>query len=195
MQRTVQHLVVVGSTASGKTTIVNGVRTPKFAEQLIVPRRYITRPKRLGDDADENEHVTHEFFWNRKGSGHIWPHWSRDLGGAHDEWYGFEAVRTSEQRRRVYSANNAFVRSSDASVKSLMETALIVVIVATREDRSRRLMMRSPDMEERERSKRLTDDAADILSLPGIVVINTSVLTRDESQAAFHTIITNMEKL
>lgn len=46
--RRFDSVVIVGSSGTGKTTLVNGLRTLAYSQNLAIPRRYITRPRREG---------------------------------------------------------------------------------------------------------------------------------------------------
>lgn len=117
-------LIIVGSSGSGKTTLVNGLRTSKFASKIVIPARYITRPARQGDDTVENRHVSREAFTAGVHDGVISPHWSRTLDGSRVEQYGFDKV--DDNRLRVYSANNAFLRDRNLSVEAVLRSGLVV---------------------------------------------------------------------
>src|ERR1700722_3442378 len=105
-----ESLVVVGSSGTGKTTAVNGLRIPQYADRLVIPHRYITRPQRAGDDLTENSHLSHRAFELNARAGIFSPHWQRILEDERVERYGFDTVAPKDTRLKVYSANNAFLR-------------------------------------------------------------------------------------
>lgn len=176
-----KSIVVVGTSGSGKTTTVNGLRSANLID-VVIPKRFITRPKRHNDDLAENTHIDIDEFHSGRKSGAVWPSWSRDLGGEKEEWYGFEPI-SQGTKLTVFSANNAFIRSSDEIVKDVLATAQIVVVHAPLETRYERLALRSPDMLEHERQKRLSDDSSDILEREDVIIIDTSVHSEVEAQA------------
>lgn len=185
-----RSLVVVGSSGSGKTTLVNGLRTPAFEDRVVIPHRYITRPHRLGDDLVENSHVDHPTFQSRVFAGLIDPHWERLLDGGRVERYGFDATIDADERLRVYSANNAFLRDMNPSVARTLRNGFVVVAMAAQESRNTRLGDRSPDMSDAERAVRLGDSGADMLgaSVP-IEIVDTTNLSPEEGQLALQAIV------
>ncbi len=185
-----ESLVIVGSSGAGKTTLVNGLRTPEFADTVVIPRRYITRPERNGDDLGENSHVDKEWFEKCVLARLIKPYWERDLENGRKESYGFDVVDDEDPRLRVYSANNAFLRNPNPSAEKVLENGLVVVAMSGSASRSDRLSARSPDMGAEERAVRLEDEGTDMLST-GLTTetIDTSGLTPEEGQAAFRAIV------
>jgi ribose 1,5-bisphosphokinase PhnN len=188
--KNLESIIVVGSSGAGKTTLVNGVRSFGFANKVVVPRRYITRPRRTGDDLIENSHLNVDEFQNRVSEGRIWPFWSRELEAGRIESYGFRPVDEGDDRLRVYSANNAFLRDQNESVFSVLQDSLIVVAMARPEARRTRLGDRSPDMSSAERAIRLSDSGADMLeSWVRVEEIETTNLTPQQGQWAFRRIV------
>ncbi|MET1033594.1 MAG: hypothetical protein ABWX94_03775 [Candidatus Saccharimonadales bacterium] len=184
-----KSVVIVGSSGAGKTTLVNGLRTPEYTDRLIVPHRYITRPYRLGDDLIENSHLGPEVFRERVEEGAIWPFWNRTLDGGRVEQYGFEA-HEDDTKLRVYSANNAFLRDQNKSVLSVLQNGLVVVAMAAQDARDSRLDERSPDMSAAERAVRLGDSGVDILdSTVQIEIIDTTNLSPEQGQRALQDVV------
>jgi GTPase SAR1 family protein len=183
-------LVVVGSSGSGKTTLVNGIRSSKFEESVVIPRRYITRPARQGDDHTENLHVDHGTFANLVHAGRINPAWARELDRGRIEQYGFEALGDGEGRLPIYSANNAFLRDRNPSVEGVLVRGFVVVVTASQLTRDSRLAERSPDLSSEERSVRLGDggEGLPLSELPH-AVIDTSMRPPEEGQARFQELI------
>lgn len=185
-----ESIVVVGSSGAGKTTLVNGLRGRDYESKLIIPRRHITRPEREGDDLGENIHTNKEEFARKVGAGIINPYWSRLLDEGRIEQYGFDAVGSDDERLRVYSANNAFMRDRNPSVMSVLEKSLVVVALSNLESRAARLEVRSPDIAETERVVRLGDDGEDVFATDlTIKVINTTSLAPSEGQWAMREIV------
>lgn len=188
--RNFESIVVIGSSGSGKTTLVNGLRRREYQDKIIIPRRHITRPERKGDDLGENTHTNKEEFARKVGAGLIHPYWARPLGEGRVERYGFDAVGSDDERLRVYSANNAFMRDRNPSVMSVLEKSLVVVAMSGLESRTRRLEVRSPDISETERIVRLGDDGMDVFNTDsGVEVVNTASLTPSEGQSAMRRIV------
>jgi ribose 1,5-bisphosphokinase PhnN len=181
-----ESVVIVGSSGSGKTTLVNGLRVPHYADKLAIPARYITRPARQGDDMVENRHVSHEVFQTGVDDGTILPHWSRTLDGGRVERYGFDKV--NDDRLRVYSANNAFLRDPNPSIETVLRSGLVVHVMASEIERSNRLDERSPDMASAERQVRLADGGQD-MAHTNLEIIDTSQLTDVEGQLALQSIV------
>lgn len=186
-----ESLVVLGSSGSGKTTLVNGLRIPEYADRLAIPVRYITRPARQGDDTVENRHVSHEVFQAGVDEGTIMPNWSRTLDGGRVERYGFDKV--NDDRLRVYSANNAFLRDRNPSVEAVLHSGLVVHVMASEVARSNRLGERSPDMAPAERQVRLADSGQGMTHV-NLEVIDTSQLTDAEGQFALRSIVERVLK-
>lgn len=187
-----RSVVVVGSSGSGKTTAVDAVRDARYAHAVVVPKRFITRPARANDNLTENQHMTASEFGAGVRDGRIWPHWCRDLGGDRLEQYGFERVAQDDNRLRVYSANNAFVRSDDASVRTVLESAQVVAVMADAAVRQARMAQRSPDLKTSELTIRNGDAASDILARADVLVIDTSNQTPEKTQTAFVKLIEDL---
>lgn len=186
-----ESVVVVGSSCSGKTTLVNGLRTEEYQDKLTIPQRYITRPIRHNDDLTENLPIGKENFKERANTGRINPHWERILDGGRRERYGFAAVAPEDERLRIYSANNAFLRDRSPSVTKVLDSGLVIFVMATTESRDTRLDERSPDMLKPERFLRLEDRGVDILHAADveIEVIDTTHLSPTEGQLALQSIV------
>jgi ribose 1,5-bisphosphokinase PhnN len=185
-----ESLVVVGSSGTGKTTVVNGLRIPQYADQVVIPHRYITRPPRIDDDLTENSHLSHAAFDLNARAGIFSPHWQRILEDERVEKYGFDTVAPKNTRLRVYSANNAFLRDLNETVQSVLAKGLVVMLQAETDFREQRLGLRSPDMGETERAVRLQDNGQDISELDvDLRRIDTSGLSPEEGQLALRGIV------
>lgn len=182
-----QHrcIVVVGSSGAGKTTLVNGLRNQKFLDRFTIPKRYVTRPPRAGDDLIENQYVSQEEFDQLVQVGKIWPYWQRELDHGRIEQYGF--VNTSDSKIHIYSANNAFLRDNNKSLDEVLSDAIVFVIESSEHQRGQRLSERSPDMKESERIHRLSDSGLDVRE--GNIIIDTTELTPTEGQEYFQQLI------
>ena len=183
-----KSIVVVGSSGTGKTTLVNGLRAPEYAETLTIPHRYITRPYRQGDDLVENSHLSPDDFDQGVRSGAIWPYWNRALDSGRVERYGFQAA--ADGKLRVYSANNAFLRDTNESVLSVLQDCVVVVAMARPDARTSRLGDRSPDMSAAERAVRLADSGVDILATTvQLEIIDTTGMSPEQGQQAMQNVV------
>lgn len=143
----IEGIVIVGSSAVGKSVIVHAIRNSRCLARsdVSVPRRYITRPKRRGDTAVENCHVSEAEFLRKVKSGHIGLRWTRKMEGDREERYGFEI--TKNMCFPVFSGNNAFYNNRDSVQPALLRGNLLVVgVYAPDRVREDRLYSRSPDL-------------------------------------------------
>ncbi|MDE3076778.1 MAG: hypothetical protein KGJ86_15280 [Chloroflexota bacterium] len=146
----IRAVIMVGASASGKTTLVNAVRSALAADrdlgrQFTVPIRIITRPVRQNDDQGENIFVTANQFDMMVSQGSIALRWIRLMEAGRTEAYGFR--RCEDDRIHVYSANNGLIYN-EASVKpeGCLSGALIVLVYCPDQTRKVRLEVRSPDI-------------------------------------------------
>ncbi|MDB4964069.1 MAG: hypothetical protein JWP01_4068 [Myxococcales bacterium] len=186
-------VVIVGSTCTGKSTLVDALRRSALCKQGLVdvPVRYLTRPRRGGDDTVENVFVSHEEFARRAGTGEIAIAWRREIEPGRAVSYGFAASRPGVLP--VYSANNAvFAPDAEVSPARAFADALFVGVVAPDPLRAERLQRRSPDLWSRpgEIARRLEDLASRVEDHVHVVVENHGELER----AALHDIVTLVER-
>lgn len=194
---TIDTLVIVGSSGVGKSTLVDALRN-EFGDicpwVITFPKRPITRPKREGDNMEENIHTTEEElqkeidFSNKiylidpdsmsqrrmmrdmhKQKEFIY--WEREMEEGRMTTYAFEAPSIFNQLK-VLSANNAFGEQNYNSER--FENALFIGITAPEEDRESRLLERSPDMNKAEREKRLSDLAENVKGYTDITIENAN---------------------
>jgi ribose 1,5-bisphosphokinase PhnN len=178
----VRSLIVVGSSGTGKTTIVDGLRSGRFADHVVVPRRFVTRRRRVEEGDAENLHLNNARFEDLLRRGSVFPEWERTLEHGRRERYGFEAVRPDEERLRVYSANNAFLRDRNPTVERVLAESIVVVVRADPERRRER--MSAKQMSHAEREARLADDGADLARVAGVRVIDTTALLPEGGRQA-----------
>jgi ribose 1,5-bisphosphokinase PhnN len=125
-------IVIVGSTCSGKTTLVQAIRDAAL-DGVDIPRRYVTRAPRPSDIAEEAGQLTAETEY--------FLHWTRTLAG-HTERYAF--ARPTLGKLAVYSANNAIL--DNVRPEGALAGALIIGVVAPDDVRAQRLHVRSPEL-------------------------------------------------
>lgn len=175
-------IVIVGSSAAGKTTLVGGLRRD---DGVVIPRRFVTRPPRP-DDA-ESMSISRPHFEHLVGAGRIHPHWTRSFADGREERYGFAADDPADLRLRIYAANNAFLRDRNPSVERVLETALVVVVNAAEPTLDTRLAAKA--MSPNERVHRLADTGRDVLCQPHVRVVDTTHLTPEQGQDALRRIV------
>lgn len=172
-------IVVVGSSGNGKTTLVNGLRA--YENDFIFPKRYITRPRRKGDDLIENEHVRPEKFDSLLQGGDLEIAWSRPLGKARHERYGFETLTSRPEQIIVYSANNALLRDEMAILpEGFFDDCFIVLVKAADDIRRKRMFGRSPDIANEEMSIRIKDHGLDLVPKADLI-IDTHTFSPEEA--------------
>jgi ribose 1,5-bisphosphokinase PhnN len=165
----IKGIMIVGSTCSGKSTIVNQIRNS--LKKVKVPKRIITRPQRLNDNLIENTFRTKDEFQKMITNHEIGLNWTRKMEGKREEQYGFEIV--AKEKFAVYSGNNALYNNKESvRPKELLENHLYVGIYAPDKIRKERLLERSPDMKTEEVSYRLNDKSENILEHCHIIVNN-----------------------
>ena len=125
-------IVIVGSTCSGKTTLVQAIREAAI-DGVDVPRRYVTRPPRAGDNVLEASVLTPDT--------RCFIQWTRTLAD-HTERYAFAPPVPG--MLPVYSANNAIL--GNVQPAGALADALIVGVFAPDDVRAQRLRVRSPEL-------------------------------------------------
>ena len=166
---TIRGVVIVGSTCSGKSTLVDAIRESSL--DVVVPKRVITRPQRQKDNVIENTFRSKEELNNMVKSREIGLHWTRKMEGSREEKYGFLAADPS--KFIIYSGNNALYNNKDsARPTSIFKDHLYVGIYAPDDLRQKRLLDRSPDMSEAEMLYRLNDSSENILPHCHLIVKN-----------------------
>jgi ribose 1,5-bisphosphokinase PhnN len=180
-------IFVVGASCSGKTTLVNSLRNPEFEQAVVLPKRFVTRPRRQGDDALENVWVDTHTLSQLAEEGQVGLVWSRDLGNVLQQ-YAFEKVDPQEGRLTVYSANSSLIDSynaqtEDKGIRHSLKGSLVVMIGATRQTRANRMLKRSPDFELNEAVYRLDAKEVVIRENDGLRVVTIENNSNDPAQA------------
>jgi ribose 1,5-bisphosphokinase PhnN len=141
----IRKIVVVGSSGTGKTTVVNAVRD---VDGVYVPKRSLTRPPRENDDLVENGHVTPERFSELVEAGEIAVYWTRKMEGDRTERYGFVPTSPDDGVVTVFSGNNALYnnRVSINPEGVLDDDTVWVGVYASVDTLVARLKARSPEM-------------------------------------------------
>jgi len=142
-----KSIAVVGSSCSGKTTLINEIK--KFTlcrtTKVVVPLRYITRPKRKNDIPDENIYISRKEFLKKVKSSQIYFRWKKKLDSTREEMFGFKPVIAGTMP--VYSGNNGLLYNNDTVYpRGILDTIIFVGIYAPDKVRKKRLFMRSPDL-------------------------------------------------
>lgn len=166
---TIDSIVLVGSTCTGKTTLANAIRAAAIPG-LDVPRRYVTRAPRAGDTTDEATHVTNAELDAMIEAGTVGLHWSRTFESGHVERYGFAKPRPDTVP--FYSANNAICTTP-------LPNALVIGVYAPDAIREQRLLARSPELvrdRPEEARARLAESTEAVVPLSHIVVDNCGKL-------------------
>jgi ADP-ribose pyrophosphatase len=161
----IEGIVLIGSSGAGKTTLVNELK--QECPHLAFPQRFITRSLRQNEDLDENISVTKEDFTKMQVQGLLEFSWVRKMDCEREELYGFS--NPMKNTFPVYSANNA-VLTSDYLAKH--PNLLIIGIYAPQEIREQRLLQRSPDITNTERTHRVADPDIDAMKHAHIIVSN-----------------------
>ena len=172
-------IIVTGSSCSGKTTFVNRIRESiKLNDEIAIPKRYITRPKRLGDDNLENNHVSHGEFADLIKNSFINFYWPRKLKSKGDEpeMYGFNI---EENKINILSANNdcfRFITRNSQQFRHLnnYEYVRFIHIHSDVETRAERINKRSPDLSDEEVGIRISDDGMDVYGSADLVIKNVN---------------------
>lgn len=187
-----EHLIVVGPSAAGKTTLVDGLRVPSVENRVVIPKRYITRDERVGDNRVENQHVTEEEFEEKVANGQIFPYWERVLGIGKIAKYGFKKL-DSDDKLKVYSGNNALLRDVHPQLNDFLRSGFVVFVTASYETRRERIRERSPDLMFDEVNVRLADDGADVAHRAH-AIIDTTDVPASRGQAALMAIVNSLTK-
>lgn len=169
-------IIVVGSTCTGKSTLVNAVRDAAGCMDVSVdvPVRYITRPPRANDDLTENRHVAPTDFEAMVHQNKLEFHWVRRMEVTRYERYGF--TRPVSDSFPIYSGNNALFSNPEAvRPERALDHALVLGVYAPQDVRTRRFQDRSPDLvvsNPQEVVYRLSDPVDSVIPHAHLVVHN-----------------------
>jgi len=172
------HIAIIGASGSGKTTVLQAVRNAGFT----VPKRYITRPTRLGDDLEENVCVTKEEFAELQAQGALGLVWQKNMEQDRVEQYGFAQ---SEAELTILAGNNALWKNREkVQPAGALRNTLWIKVVAPLEVRAERLQKRSPDLfaDKPEEAAFRVGESADELDVQMHLVLNN--YGQFESEAA-----------
>lgn len=139
------NIVIAGASGAGKTTLANGLRECCLARtnDLVVARRLVTRPARLGETDAESEFIDAATLRWRLGEGIARFTWRRDMG-RRAEWYAFETP--DEAPVTAFPANDAILGNLDEFQARFRGLTAVVIITCPQNERERRLQDRSPDL-------------------------------------------------
>lgn len=174
--KNIEAIIFIGSSFCGKSTIVDYLRKNK---DIDIPLRYITRPKRLGDNLIENKHVSFDHF-NKLNN--LWFSWCRNMGNNRFEYYGFE--KSSRNSLYIFSANNDLARNKHV-IPFDDSVVLWVNIFASSDVREKRLKLRSPDLSNEEIEYRLNDLPEYVNQYSDIIVNNSHEYENYSKQEIF----------
>ncbi|MCA9330914.1 hypothetical protein KC957_02610 [Candidatus Saccharibacteria bacterium] len=182
-----KSIVVVGPCGSGKSTLVDHLRTPDMDPHIVIPKRVITLPVRGDSDPVENRNVSNRTFSQEVAAGGIKPWWSRRFGEGEDDmyYYGFEKPPKSDSRTRLYLGNNALLASDRKQVRKLMDRSLVVVVRAQPEVRAERIDYRLPDMAADERAKRIADGLERLVAFSPLATVEIDTTQQSVTESAW----------
>lgn len=144
----IKKIIIIWSSASWKSTMINYLKKHIW-DNTFIPKRYITREKRMNESEDENLFITKQnlddlykkweidFKWNRI--------MEKNWENCRDEMYWFE--KTSDWKLKIYWCNNAIYNNNQSiEPNDIMKDSLVIWIYAPDEIRWLRLQKRSPDL-------------------------------------------------
>jgi len=178
-----KNIAIVGSSCSGKTTLLNSIRNSSLCREkkVLIPVRYTTRPKRKNDIFDENIYITEEEFTKKAKNLQISLYWKKSMDDERDARFGF--APPAADALSVYSGNNGLLYNQKSVYpRGILDMILFVGIYAPDEVRKERLFMRSPDLVQdkpKELFYRLGDKAEKIFSRVHLVINNYGPYMKD----------------
>lgn len=130
----IQSIALVGSSASGKSTLMKQIRLSYAkSNDICIPMRYITRPQRVNDDLSENSYLSVINFQEQVKKEKLPIYWVRKMEEKRVEYYGFE--KTEPQKLAIYSANNDFYRELAKANKITEENSSLQQVKDTEVER------------------------------------------------------------
>jgi ribose 1,5-bisphosphokinase PhnN len=144
---TISSIVIIGSTCTGKSTMVNVLRESQLAndKKIIIPRRYVTREARPDDDPRENIYLTNQELEDLQSRDEIGINWKKPTKNGEFEYRAFEKV--TSKALPVYFGNIEIFHNKD-SIKptGALDNALYIAVYAPDSVRQERLLQRSPEL-------------------------------------------------
>jgi hypothetical protein len=175
----IPSILVMGAAASGRSALVDAVRTEEFYPDVFIPLILTTRPDRLTDNPEEIQHMEPEEFESELSEGLLEYDWSRekDIGGRNVR-YAFQSRR--EAGLGIYLVSLAFSHSLGIKIEKhepkqrLFNESLRVLTAAAREVRERRLRQNFPGMPDQQRNFLLDEPYRNGFELDGSELIIAS---------------------
>jgi ribose 1,5-bisphosphokinase PhnN len=159
------YIAVVGSSGTGKTTLLRALRSSKCADKYDFIPRFSTRLRRVDDDPFETIVIADPSFDALSKGGALAVEWARALPDGRRHRYGLPWSVDSSPK--VFCANVEFLAAFD---ELLMPSAkcLIIEVWTPREIRLRRLLQRSPELSDDDvelnlRSSEIDDHARELV--------------------------------
>jgi len=179
--RSLKDIVVVGSSATGKTTFAYGVMSflvnaSRSRHGIVLPKRAISRPPREGDDTDENYYTPRdelEVAFEDPSSSLL--AWRREMEGDRSEYYAFDYPDSDDVASLgLLSGNNDLLRNPGKRLEKILQSGEILIMRTGTPTsiRDKRLAKRSPDLSVDEMSYRLSDDGDDIAHEAHVTLYN-----------------------
>ena len=171
-------LVVLGKTASGKTSIVNELETNHNYKHIIT---YTTRPIRDGEIQDKTYHFITEEEFLQKVDDNFFAEW-KTYNTIYGDWY-YGSAREDYQTE-TENDKNVIILTPDGYrdvIKALGYKPPSIYIYASDEIIKQRLIERGDDPKEAERRlEHDTDDFKDVELLVNMIISNDGDKSLDE---------------
>jgi ribose 1,5-bisphosphokinase PhnN len=174
LRKQYNHVVVVGASGSGKTSILRELRGLLPHHDFCIPPRFTARLPRSDDEPAENKTVSPDEFDQMKQDGRLALWWSKRLSDGARVHYGFGPTVAGPMP--IYSCNDAIIIDSDTlgPEPKWISKSLVVQITVPWAQRKNRLLARNPELEARpEELKTRLRDLDDLVSQNAeLVVLN-----------------------
>lgn len=184
--RALKGVIIVGSSCSGKTTLINTISNSELCRsgKLSVPLRYTTRAKRKNDAPGENSYVSKEVFAGMIGKSQLLFYWKKRFDSFREESFGF--VDLPAASLPVYSGNNGLLYNKGSVYPSgILDSMLFIGVYAPDKVRKERLLKRSPDLvltKPEELQYRIEDSSEGILAKVHLIVNNYGSCMKNSKQ-------------